>query len=63
MIYVSEDKETEEKILLMFWLAVHQECADIAIALIEHSEVLQSVVINILKIAKLRKSDIEKSLI
>ncbi|CDW88899.1 UNKNOWN [Stylonychia lemnae] len=56
-----QEKETSEKFLLMFWLAIHMETLDIAKTLLECSEILQRIAVNILKIAKIKKNEIEKS--
>lgn len=47
----------------MFWLAIHMESLDIAKLLLEQSEILQRIVVNILRIAKIKKVEIEKSVV
>eukprot|EP00347_Sterkiella_histriomuscorum_P020408 403337919 len=63
LIYTSHEKESSEKFLLMFWLAIHMESLDIAKLLLEKSDILMRIVVNILKIAKIKKIEIEKSVV
>ena len=42
----------------MFWLAIHMETLEIGKVLLDNSEILKRIVLNILKIAKIRKNEI-----
>ena len=47
----------------MFWLSVHLDQPDMAKSLLENSEILQKIVLNILRIVKIKKGEIEKNMI
>jgi len=52
----------DEKVLIMFWLAIHAESIEIARILYEASDTLKNIVKNIIKASIARRSDIQKDL-
>ena len=57
----NEQKDIDERILLMFWLAMHNDSIKIAKELFEKSKVLQKIIGGALRIAKIAKREIEKT--